>query len=337
MNKMEPIRAVNLGGWLVLERWMRPSLFEGINGFDETQFCLQAKDVKGQLDTHRETFITEADFKWIKDHGLNVVRLPYPYWLFGDIQPYYGCVAKLDQIMDWAHKYDLKVLLDLHTAPGCQNGFDNGGQLGVLTWHTKPENIELTLEILEKVAHRYKDHPALWGMEILNEPHWTLDLDFVQAFYEQAYTRLRAIVHPQTVLVFHDAFRAKVWKAFLSDKDNVILDLHLYQSFDKKFEKAGLASNVIYPLEAYTSLFDELKTTTRFIIGEWSLGLDPKQLQPLDEFNRNLGLRAFGATQLMAFEKTDGWVFWNYKIEDLSSGWNFKSLVERGILPHDYR
>ena len=337
MNKMEPVRAVNLGGWLVLERWMRPSLFEGITGFDETQFCLQAHNVKQQLDEHRESFITESDFKWIKDHGLNVIRLPYPYWLFGDIQPYYGCVNKLDQIMDWAQKYELKVLLDLHTAPGCQNGFDNGGQLGVLTWHTKTENIELTLEILDKVALRYKNHPALWGMEVLNEPHWTLDQAFIQSFYEQAYTRLRSILKQVTVLGFHDAFRASVWKSFLTNKENVILDLHLYQSFDKKFENAGLEFNVKYPLEAYTALFEELSSYTKVIIGEWSLGLDHKNFRQLDDFNKMLGLRAFGAAQLMAFEKTNGWVFWNYKIEDLSSGWNFRSLVERGILPHEYR
>ncbi len=334
---MDHIRAVNLGGWLVLERWMRPTLFEGIQGYDETQFCLQAKQVKQKLDEHRETFITEADFKWIADHGLNVVRLPYPYWLFGDIEPYYGCVDKLDQIMDWAQKYQLKVLLDLHTAPGCQNGFDNGGQLGVLTWHTKPENSELTLEILEKVALRYKDHPALWGMEILNEPHWTLEIAFLETFYEAAYTRLRKILKSETELVFHDAFRAQAWQSFLKDKQNVILDLHLYQSFDEKFQKAGIIKNVQYPLEGYTKMFKELSSYTRFIIGEWSLGLHHHNVDKLDDFNKILGLRAFGATQLMAFEQTYGWVFWNYKIEDLSSGWHFKSLVERGILPHDYR
>ncbi len=334
---MDHVRAVNLGGWLVLERWMRPSLFEGIDGYDETQFCLQAKNVKQKLDEHRETFITEADFKWIKDHGLNVVRLPYPYWLFGDIQPYYGCVDKLDQIMDWAKKYDLKVLLDLHTAPGCQNGFDNGGQLGVLTWHTKPENLALTIDILEKVANRYRNHPALWGMQVLNEPHMTYEISFMEAFYNDAYQRLRSVLKPETEIVFHDAFRAKAWKEFLSDKKNAILDLHLYQSFDDKFHNGGLEYNVKYPMEAYTEMLKEISAYTRCIIGEWSLGLHDKNFDRLDDFNKILGLRAFGATQLMAFEKTYGWVFWNYKIEDVTSGWNFRSLVERGILPHEYR
>jgi glucan 1,3-beta-glucosidase len=334
---MDHIRAVNLGGWLVLEHWMRPSLFKGIEGYDETQFCLQSKNVKKQLDDHRSTFIVESDFQWLKNHGINMVRLPYPFWLFGNIEPYYGCVEKLDEIMDWANKYELKVLLDLHTAPGCQNGFDNGGQLGVLTWHTKAENLELTLQILEKVALRYKDHPALWGMEILNEPHWTYEISFMEAFYEEAYTRLRKVLKPSTEIVFHDAFRNKAWKPFLSGKENVILDLHLYQGFEDKFKQAGIAKNVTYPLETYISLIDEISSYTRCIIGEWSLGLDPKNFEGSDAFNKHLGLRALGATQLLAFERAYGWVFWNYTIEEKDSGWNFKSCVEKGILPNDYR
>jgi len=333
---MAQLRAVNLGGWLVLEHWMRPSLFEGIDGFDETQFCLQAKNVKKQLEDHRESFITEADFKWIHDHGLNLIRVPYPFWLFGDVQPYVGCVDKLDQIMDWANKYELKVLLDLHTAPGCQNGFDNGGQLGVLTWHTKPENLTQTIDVLARVALRYKDHPALWGMEILNEPHWTHEIAFLESFYNDAYTKLRSILKPETELVFHDAFRATAWENFCAGKEKIILDLHLYQSFDKKFSDGGMTYNTMYPLTEYNKMFSELASYTRFIIGEWSLGLNPKNFEGLDEFNQKLGLRAFGAAQLLAFEKATGWVFWNYKIEDEQSAWHFKSLVERGILPNEY-
>jgi glucan 1,3-beta-glucosidase len=182
---MSQIRAVNLGGWLVLERWIRESLFEGVNGYDETQFCLQVPDKAAKLEAHRSTFITEEDFKWIADHGLNTVRLPYPYWVFGDVEPYVGCIHWVDQVMAWAEKYHLQVLLDLHTAPGCQNGFDNGGQLGVLTWHTDPKNLDQTIDVLVKVAQRYKHHKALWGMQVLNEPHWTLPIPFIEAFYKQ--------------------------------------------------------------------------------------------------------------------------------------------------------
>ena len=37
---MERLRGVNLGSWLVLEKWMVPSLFEGVEATDETTWCV---------------------------------------------------------------------------------------------------------------------------------------------------------------------------------------------------------------------------------------------------------------------------------------------------------
>jgi len=34
-------RGVNTGGWLVLEKWMTPSLFEGLSATDETTWCAE--------------------------------------------------------------------------------------------------------------------------------------------------------------------------------------------------------------------------------------------------------------------------------------------------------
>ena len=36
---MEKIRGVNLVNWLVLEKWMSPELFDGLEAEDETYFC----------------------------------------------------------------------------------------------------------------------------------------------------------------------------------------------------------------------------------------------------------------------------------------------------------
>ena len=41
------LRGVNLGGWLVLEKWMTPSVFEGLQATDETTWC--AELFHGQL------------------------------------------------------------------------------------------------------------------------------------------------------------------------------------------------------------------------------------------------------------------------------------------------
>jgi aryl-phospho-beta-D-glucosidase BglC (GH1 family) len=60
------------------------------------------------------------------------VRLPVGYWNVIE-DPYHRYAPKdhtkalkyIDLCFDWAEKYGLTVLLDLHGAPGSQNGIDH--------------------------------------------------------------------------------------------------------------------------------------------------------------------------------------------------------------------
>lgn len=54
---------------------------------------------------------------------------------------------------------------DLHAAPGCQNGFDNGGIKDVCRWHTRPEYLEHSLTVLERLAEAYGRHPCHRGAQ----------------------------------------------------------------------------------------------------------------------------------------------------------------------------
>jgi glucan 1,3-beta-glucosidase len=52
------LRGVNLGGWLVLEKWMTPSVFEGLDAADETTFCVELGDrAESVLKPHWNNFI----------------------------------------------------------------------------------------------------------------------------------------------------------------------------------------------------------------------------------------------------------------------------------------
>ena len=127
------VKGVNLGNWLVLEKWMNPALFEGTTAEDEYWLPRQlSKEVyEARIKIHRSEYITERDFVTIKSWGLDAVRIPVPYFIFGDREPFIGCVEELDKAFNWAEKYGLKILIDLHTAPEGQNGSDNGGICGV--------------------------------------------------------------------------------------------------------------------------------------------------------------------------------------------------------------
>ena len=130
---MEKIKGVNLGNWLVLEKWMLPELFAGTGAEDEVWLNrkMNPAELKEKMKEHRDTFITEKDFAFIKDQGIGLLRIPVPYFIFGDREPFHGCIEYLDKAFDWAEKYSLQILIDLHTVPGSQNGYDNGGITGV--------------------------------------------------------------------------------------------------------------------------------------------------------------------------------------------------------------
>ena len=153
------INGVNLGGWLVLERWMTPGLFRASGEEDEIWLhrSTDPAELERLLRRHRDTYITEDDFRAISAHGLNLVRIPVPFFIFGDVPGHPGCVEYLDRAFDWAERAGLKVLIDLHTVPGSQNGFDNGGLTGVVRWHTTPRQVAFALDVLERLARRYRD------------------------------------------------------------------------------------------------------------------------------------------------------------------------------------
>ena len=86
------IYGVNIGGWLVLEPWITPSLFDQFqdeNIEDQWHFCkkLGQDACRKQLKKHWASWFTEDDVKQIAAAGLTHVRIPVGYWIFGDKFP----------------------------------------------------------------------------------------------------------------------------------------------------------------------------------------------------------------------------------------------------------
>jgi len=333
---MSTIRGVNLGGWFVLEQWMRPELFEGVSGPDETVFCKEKPNAHDVLEAHWNHFITESDIIQLQQQGVNSVRVPVPWWILGDA-PYHSALVHLNRLMEWCDRHHLSVLLDLHTTPGCQNGFDNGGVTGQIDWDKNPSYLPLTIERLEFYVKRYHDHPSFWGIEVVNEPHWTIPLSWLQEFYRQSYVAIRKI--SACAIVFHDGFRPEddSWKIFFNTHKmtNVFFDLHLYLCFDPKITHLDLHGLSEVAWTQRRELIQSIQQFVPAIIGEWSLGMIPeKTLKGKDYFQQELALRTAFAVQLQAFEEAYGWYFWSYTIwRPTHLGWDFKRLTQRGIIP----
>ncbi|KAK3260681.1 hypothetical protein CYMTET_30372, partial [Cymbomonas tetramitiformis] len=122
----DEIRGVNLGGWLVMERWMKPELFKGLNKRygGEHLYCENASGAqRRRLQDHWESFIKKEDFEWLVKHGVNSVRIPVGYWILQEHAPFlHGALAALDNAFAWAEETGMTILLDLHAAKGSQNG-----------------------------------------------------------------------------------------------------------------------------------------------------------------------------------------------------------------------
>src|SRR5690606_24310456 len=109
---MPKIKGVNLGGWFVLERWMKQSLFENVDSKDETGFVLKHPNPKEALINHWKTWITKDDFFWLKSIGIDSVRIPIPWWLLDD-KPYFSPLEYIKIALNWADEVGLFVMLDL--------------------------------------------------------------------------------------------------------------------------------------------------------------------------------------------------------------------------------
>ncbi|MFU8789185.1 MAG: glycoside hydrolase family 5 protein [Methylobacter sp.] len=356
------IRGVNLGGWLVLEKWMTPSVFEGLAAKDETSYCVElGAKAESTLKKHWNTFITHDDFIWLADVGINAVRIPLGHWIFGADYPYHpsygdspypfveGGLEVLDRAFDWAEELGLLVVLDLHAAPGCQNGFDNGGIQDVCEWHTKQEYIDYALTVLERLAERYHTSPALHAIEVLNEPRWDIDTALLKSYTTEAYQRIRKYCRPEDVaVVYHDGFRSfREYAGFLSKPEfsNVILDIHRYQCFVREDIDTDIYGHIQKAAIGWKNEADEIINELGWTyVGEWSLGLDlhivslwaeessNHALQKMDSFQMDVAYRGYAAAQLLSFEKYLGWFFWSYKTET-AAAWSFRDCVEKGWFP----
>jgi glucan 1,3-beta-glucosidase len=332
------LRGVNLGAWLVLEKWMVPNVFSGTDAPDEYRLCLALGDqAEGRLNRHRETFITADDFRWIKQCGLNTVRLPVGYWALEAPKPYVACPQFVDFAFEQSLRNNLKLLLDLHGAPGSQNGWPHSGRSGPIDWPKNPKNIQETLRVLESFGQKYGKHPALCGIELLNEPSPKIPLNILQQFYQDAYARLRKCVDPTAAIVIHDSFRPLAWKHFMQPPafTNVILDTHLYQCFGKQAKTRTAREQLEFAINRIRELDEMQREELPTIVGEWSLGLPGSDMSGLSTFQVSSVKRAFGDTQLLNYEGTRGWFFWSYKLE-YPSEWNFRYGVERGWLPDNF-
>jgi len=262
------------------------------------------------LENHWYQWYNDTDFKSMKDIGLNSVRLPVGWWYWGsaagvDPTPYLvpdnidimtNMSHPINRIIKLANDKGLQVLIDLHGAPGSQNGLDNSGlrskdvnpEVWGYDWIYDDKNLGDTIKILSTIAKWISALSSqgldnILGLELVNEPWVFMDMSLIRDWYMKAIPEIRKY-NDKLPIVIHDAFRHDEW-GWLTNNwifENVFMDTHIYHAFnpddiasssptcDKL--KQTIASNIAC---GYGSML-RFKTCTSLptMVGEWSLAID---------------------------------------------------------------
>ncbi|KEI37308.1 glycoside hydrolase family 5 protein, partial [Mixia osmundae IAM 14324] len=275
------VRGVSLGGWLVLEPWITPSIFDKTGNesvVDEWTlgqfFGGQAQEV---LKSHWDTFITEADFEQIASYGLNHVRIPIGAWAFdiSENQPYaQGQLPYLQQAVYWAKKHGINVLIDLHGASvESQNGQDNSGRRGDITWG-RGDSLQKTEAIIQQLLAEFtlpKYGGAVTAIEVLNEPRGA---DVVLQPYRQYLSDL----HPsffdasgsRMEFVYSDAFQpVSMWNGDYTTPGAGTMDTHIYSMFADDLN--GLSDDARVQIYcSYNASLSDASSHHPVIVGEFT-------------------------------------------------------------------
>ena len=202
------IRGINLGNWLVPEGYMFK--FRRMHAPKEINVLIERligpEDAKAFWDIFRENYVTEDDIRYLKAAGFNTVRVPLHYALFVDpnVGPddpsrYDGPGYRLlDRVIGWCRTAGLKVIVDLHAAPGGQTGVNHDDGTGFPLVFYVPSYRRQTIDLWRHLAERYHDEPTVLGYDLLNEPISPYnDVDYLnprlEPLYKDIVTAIRAV------------------------------------------------------------------------------------------------------------------------------------------------
>ena len=386
MARHAPFYGVNLGGWLLTERWLNDA-----RGVQLTQCCgevdspfvnsswdevydehtlstwLRARGAEERLVRFRDTFVTRADFEAMAARGIRSARLPFGYWVASEeyvtmdgarASYVHGeGLRRLDDAVRWAEETNCSLILDLHGAPGSQNGKQTSG-LEDGTWTADRFNASAAVEVVRTVASRYANSSAVVGLEVLNEPE--LPAELLLDYYQRAYRAVReAGMDAGRVAVVINLFRlqhilTEAWAQFnwfmpAHEYPNIVYDLHIYYAFapeqftqlpsrpSRPAKKADLRDLVTTGVDLQTVAM-ELTGRPAFV-GEWSLALPGwiiGEVRAMSADERTTMRREFMERQArrITMGNRGGGFFWTWNSR--SPAWGFSDLEANGLLERSW-
>lgn len=203
-------------------------------------------------------------FEAAKQAGIEFARLAPDKWkceqrdfLLGNADEFIGISSKdyqvLKEVLDSAHNNNIKVVLTLLSLPGSRWRQNNHDKDDLRIWQQEKYKKE-AISFWKSLAKLLKDHPALVGYNILNEPHPELlsgigdyrEINFenwyqsikgsladLNLFYQEIIKSIRE-VDQSTAIVIDTGLYATPWAIRylqpISDK-NILYSFHMYEPY----------------------------------------------------------------------------------------------------------
>lgn len=324
------LHGVNAGQILLQEGWMSPFALEPLKNedgsyvkdadgniqypeFSEEEFRagltsnpnLAGYDIDELMEYYWSCFFSEEDFRIIKeDLEMNTIRLPFYYLniLNEDltVKSEEEAFTYLDWFMEQAATNELYVILDLHGAPGSQNGYEHSGAAERVAglWKSE-ENVTATVALWDYVsAHYTEDKPELgkWiaTYDILNEPTYTyggVTTKECWDVFDQIYDVIRGNGDNHVITMEGCWNFSKLPNPAEYDWENVQYEYHWYNWWTD-----SLPYDVLYAAYDVNNIGRDYNVPV--LIGEFTCFED----------------REVWASQLEMFdERNYSWTIWNYK------------------------
>ena len=262
------------------------------------------------LDTYFYAYCTEADFKLIRDMGLNTIRLPMYYRNFMQgpddaLVMREDAFEKLDYFLELSKQYGLKVMIDMHGVVGGQSGYEHSGTRDIDFWKNETY-IQSMCQLWKNIATYYIEQrpdlaSTILAYDLVNEPTvryelgtGKLQLDVLDRLYDA----IREVDQHHVISIEGVWYPISLPDPAKYGWENVLYQYHFYNwNHDK-----GLANELFYGLMNALYVFSDYDVPK--FVGEFSFFGDQEAWDKYLHHYDNLGW---------------GWTIWSYKI--ISTGW----------------
>jgi glucan 1,3-beta-glucosidase len=122
-------------------------------------------------------------------------------------------------------------------------------------------NIQHALDVIDLIVQRYGNHPAVLGLEPLNEPWQYTPIEELKRFYWEGYKIVKRGA-PYWKYIMHDSFRfdPNIWGGFMNGCPERALDTHMYQAWREPDSRVGFFTDACNAKHGIAVSFTTVRT-----------------------------------------------------------------------------